>query len=150
VNFHEPAQYALNLERHAMSGKWNTGGATPATAPLLATDGGSGRVCDQVCGFVSNSCGDDREYYRFTLPAKKAAVFEIQLVPNTGGSDMRLHIFTAQGGFVGTLVATGSVNQPQILRSRLVNNTDAPQDLDAVPATIFRDVGWNLAVAVEP
>ena len=61
----------------------------------------------------------------------------------------KLDLYTGAGGFICRLVEV-SIAQPGIYRARVVNNTDVPQPLAVAPFTDFRNIGWNLGVAVEP
>jgi hypothetical protein len=138
---------------HPFSGKYNTGGTMAGRASVLANDPTSGRVCDQVCGDVKNVCGDDREHYRFTLPARTGAVIEAAVASGgapDAGSTFNLVAANGAGGTVCNLVSNGLVtSDPGAFRARIVNNTGSPQIVTIYPQAISGPLRWNFAVGVE-
>jgi hypothetical protein len=142
-----------HIFHYPFSGKYNTGGAVPGTATLLANDATSGRVCDQVCGDVKFVCGDDREHYRFTLPAHTGAVVEAAVASSgapDAGSTFNLVAANGAGGTVCNLVANAVVGvDPGAFRARIVNNTGSAQIVTIYPQSLGGPLHWNFAVAVE-
>jgi hypothetical protein len=143
--------YSLNVEYWTFSGKYNTGGNAAAAPTDFAKDPTSGRVCDQVCGDVKNTCGDNAEYYRLVLPAHKAVVLQMTFSTRGGTSAFNLNVLDMAGAGVCPLVSNGSANTvPTAYKARLVNNTNADQPVVIAPTTLNTNLTWNMAVGVEP
>ncbi len=144
--------YDLNIQRYVYSGKWNTGGAVVASAPqftaMTSIDGGTPRVCDQVCGIWQNFCGDDREYYKLVVPAKKAAVIEAAFSSSVN-FEPYINIYNNVGGNICRIMDLGYVSMPVSGRARFVNNTDTPQIVFVAPNG-GNSANYNFAIAVEP
>jgi hypothetical protein len=143
--------FGLNIERWAFSGKYNTGGISPATATDLAKGASSNRVCDQVCGDVKTICGDATQNYRFVLPAQKAAVVEGVFSGRSAGTAFDLNIQTQAGGQICSLISNQTVTTTaSAFKARIVNNTNLAQTVLLVPSSRGGSLTWNFAVAVEP
>jgi hypothetical protein len=140
------------IVHYTLSGKYNSGSTMAGTASLLSNDATSGRVCDQVCGDVKNICGDDREFYRFSLPAKKGAVIDATVAGQSGnGSNFNLVAANGAGGTICNLVANANVGiNPGAYRARIVNNTGSAQVVTLYPQSLTGPIRWNFAVGVEP
>jgi hypothetical protein len=150
-----PTNYTLDLQLFEHNGKWNTGGSVISSAPMLTAsttiDGGTPRVCDQVCGFISFTCGDDREYYKLVLPPKKAVVIDGVFSAYQNYRPW-VDIYNNVGGIVCRAINIGDLNvynMPAAGRGRVINNTDVPQTIYITPYTNWTE-NYNLAISVEP
>jgi hypothetical protein len=151
-----PADYNLSIQHYTFTGKYNSGTATVTNAPLFTAmtsiDGGTPRVCDQVCGFLLNGCGDDRMYYKLVLPPKKGAVIQVVTtapINNGYNWEFRLDGYNNVGGLICRMLDM-SVGQPTSANARIVNNTDVPQTVHIVPNSASNELHWNFVIAVEP
>lgn len=145
--------YNLQFERYLLSGNHNTGGTSQATATQLAINEG-GRVCDQICGRLKAFCatGEDRhQYYRLTLPPKRAAIVDAGLRGFGGsGAGVTLKAIRGDGDFICDLFGVVAGNDTNFTRARLVNNTLVPQDVILMITTSFNASDYNLSIAIEP
>src|SRR5262249_33974263 len=113
---------------HEVLERYNTYGTTNATAPSLNTaDGG---LCTQVCGNVTKSCGDDRAWYRITIPPRRAVLLEYRVWSfSGGGANLHWQAARPNGAAICNLTFNAIIGTtPSTFRGRLANNTDLPQD----------------------
>lgn len=135
---------------HELLQRYNTYGTTNATAPSINTpDGG---LCTQVCGNVSKTCGDDRAWYRITIPPRRAAILEYRFWTSSGGG-ANLHVQAARPSGAAICNLTNNViigTTPSTFRARMLNNTDVPQDTVVGPYLFGAGAGqWTMAVGLE-
>jgi hypothetical protein len=147
--FGGPINFSGTLTHESLRG-YNTYGTTNATAPNLnSADGG---LCEQVCGNVTKTCGDDRAWYRLTIPPRRSVALEYRLwTVSGGGANVHVQAGRPSGGFICNLTDNVIIGTtPSTYRARLANNTDVPQDVVVGPYLFGSGAGhWTMAVGLE-
>jgi hypothetical protein len=144
--------YNLSIDYYSFSGHYNTGGTQPGTPTDFTKDPGTGRVCDEVCGDVKNLCGDDRQYYRVGLPARKALDLQTSFATRGGNTTFDLQAMSISGTLLCSIIAGGAATTtPAAFNGRVLNNTDVDQTILIAPiARPSGNLTWNMSVGVEP
>jgi len=143
--FSGPTSFMGNIT-HEVLERYNTYGVTNASAPSLnLPDGG---VCTQVCGNITKTCGDERAWYRVTIPARRALVLEYRM---WGPANIDFQGARPSGAAICDLTNNALLSAtPSTFRGRMANNTDVPQEVVVGPYFWGSGNGrWTMAAGLE-
>jgi hypothetical protein len=149
------ASYNLTVTRYARE-RYNSGAITVGAATPLATVDG-GMACDHVCGYVhQDGCADNSEYYRFTLPAHKAADVMVHFLTFSGAcgysgcSQGQLQVYTGGGALVCQVAYVQiTPGNPADATGRIVNNTGQDQPIVLLLNSPVHEIGYSIVTAIE-
>ena len=144
------ANFTSLVDRIGLNGNYNTGGVDLNNATVLALDPTTNETCDQVCGYLSDQCDDDTQFFTTTIPPMSTLAIEMAARSRSSlGANMSVRVHLPNGDFYCNAFGNKLLsNSDNFYTSRITNNTNTPQQIVLSPIT-GGAIHFNFAVAVE-